>query len=179
MRDTPNALGGLDLIISTTGDWPSDCALNVAFREWSSFPPVLFGWSEAYGIAGHALLVNQNGGCLACGLTEHGTFEERVTDWQSSEKTLIRATGCGDFYQPYGVVDVAPTKAMISELALEYLSTRFNHSEWRTWVGDVARLVGLGGSVFGQWKEKLSAGDAGRKFFHQQWAQNPRCPLCN
>jgi len=178
LRERPSVFERLDLIISTTGDWASDCALNVAARQWPNFPPIIFGWTEAYGIAGHALVVNTHGGCLACGMTEHGTFEGRVVEWQAPDKTLLRATGCGDFYQPYGVTDVAPTKALIAELALDFLNGKTSHAEWRTWVGDLPRLSTLGGELREPWKTKLPPPERGRQFFGQSWERNPRCPLC-
>ncbi len=179
LRERPNVFERLDLIISTTGDWASDCALNVAARQWPNFPPIIFAWTEAYGIAGHAVMVNNHGGCLACGMTEHGSFEGRVVEWQAPDKTLLRATGCGDFYQPYGVTDVAPTKALIAELALDFLSGRTIHPEWRTWVGNLSRLSDLGGNLHGVWKDRLPTTDQGRRMFTHRWERNPRCPLCN
>lgn len=178
LRERPSVFERLDLIISTTGDWASECALNVAARQWPNFPPIIFGWTEAYGIAGHALVVNAHGGCLACGMTEHGTFEGRVVEWQAPDKTLLRATGCGDFYQPYGVTDVAPTKALIAELALDFLNGKTSHAEWRTWVGDLPRLSTLAGELREPWKTKLPPPERGRQFFSQSWERNPRCPLC-
>jgi molybdopterin/thiamine biosynthesis adenylyltransferase len=179
LNEQPKIFEKLDLIISTVGDWASECALNVASRQWPNFPPVIFAWTEAYGVAGHALLVNDRGGCLSCGMTEHGLFEGRVVDWQDPDKTLTRATGCGDFYQPYGSIDVAPIKTMIAEFALDCLSAKIANPEWRTWIGDVSRLKDLGGSLSAAWKEKSSLGDVGRRLFVQRWDQNSQCPLCN
>jgi molybdopterin/thiamine biosynthesis adenylyltransferase len=179
LRETPGIFETLDLIICTTGDWASECALNVASRQWPNFPPIIFGWPEAYGIAGHALMVNNHGGCLACGMTEHGSFEKRVVDWQSPDKALLRATGCGDFYQPYGATDVAPTKAMIAELALEFLNSKLKRPAWRTWVGDLSRLANLGGNLHDSWNNRFPSGEQGRKFFNHDWERNPQCPLCN
>ena len=107
--------------------------------------------------------VNAHGGCLACGMTEHGSFEGRVVEWQTPDKTLLRATGCGDFYQPYGVTDVAPTKALIAELALGFLNGKTSHPAWHTWVGDLSRLYFLAGSCANRGKLNCthpnSAGD--------------------
>lgn len=179
LRETPGVFDRLDLVISTTGDWASDCALNVAARQWRSFPPIIFGWTEAYGVAGHALLVNDHGGCLACGMTEHGCFERRVVDWPEPGQTLKHATGCSDFYQPYGVTDVAPTKALIAELALDVLTRKTKSTEWRTWVGDISRLSMLGGQLREPWKGQMPEGELERRFVFQPWERNPRCPLCN
>jgi len=179
LRETPQVFDRLDLVISTTGDWASDCALNVASRNWSSFPPIIFGWTEAYGIVGHALLINDKGGCLACGMTEHGSFKGRVTEWREPEKTLIQASGCSDFYQPYGVTDVISIKGLIAELALGVLTGRTASSEWHTWIGNLSRLSSLDGSLSEFWKNKLPAEDLGKRSFFQPWESNPKCQLCN
>ncbi|HAB19020.1 MAG TPA: ThiF family adenylyltransferase, partial [Verrucomicrobiota bacterium] len=55
--ERPDVLRRCDLIISTTGDWTSECMLNAACRTLTRFPALIFGWTEAYGIAGHALAV--------------------------------------------------------------------------------------------------------------------------
>jgi molybdopterin/thiamine biosynthesis adenylyltransferase len=179
LSEQPKIFEKLDLIISTTGDWASNCALNVASQQWPNFPPIIFGWTEAYGMAGHALLVNGKGGCFSCEMTEHGQFEARVVDWRDPEQTLTRATGCGDFFQAYGSIDVAPIKTMIAEYALDLLDGKIKAPEWRTWIGELSRLNQLGGNLRATWKEKSSLGDLGRKFFVQPWDQNSHCPLCN
>jgi molybdopterin/thiamine biosynthesis adenylyltransferase len=138
--ERPRVLSDCDLIISTTGDWTCDCLLNGANRTSTRFPPVIFGWTEPYGIAGHALGVLPQGGCLACGMSEFGVFNSRVSEWSEGNQPLVQAAGCSDLYQPYGVADVAPIKSVIAELALDILSGRVRESTLRTWMGDVERL---------------------------------------
>jgi len=178
LRENPTIFDDLDLLISTTGDWASDCTLNVAARNWPSFPPIIFGWTEAYGIAGHALLVNDHGGCLACGMTEHGSFQGQVIEWEDPDKTFVHVSGCGDFYQPYGVTDVTSTKAIISELALSVLNQKAKHSEWHTWIGNLSQLSSLHGTLREPWSSKMPPADLSRRFFCQPWQTNPQCPLC-
>ena len=178
LREKPKVFSQLDLVISTTGDWASDCELNVAARDWPSFPPIIFGWTEAYGVAGHALLVADRGGCLACGMSEHGIFQGQVAEWQEPEKTFQHATGCSDFYQPYGVTDVAYTKAMIAELALKVLNGTAKTAAWHSWVGDLSKLPSLNGTITKHWKEKALTADVAKKFFSQDWQPNAKCPFC-
>jgi molybdopterin/thiamine biosynthesis adenylyltransferase len=177
--ERPKTLQECDLVISTTGDWASDCILNSAQRTFARFPPLIFGWTEPFGIAGHALAVLREGGCLACGTSEFGVFESRVTDWPEGRQPLVQATGCSDFYQPYGVADVAPTKAVIAEMALDILYGRIRAGELRTWVGNTSRLESLGGRFNAKWSEELSVANSGRRTFIQPWPINPKCPLCN
>lgn len=177
--ERPKLLQECDLIISTTGDWTSDCVLNAASRSFARFPPVIFGWTEAYGIAGHALAVLHPGGCLACGMNQFGVFDSRVTEWAEGKQPLLQAAGCNDLYQPYGITDVAPTKAIIAELALDVLRDRCRESTLRTWVGDTTRLELNGGTLHGKWNEAVTPGKSDRRTIVQALPTNPKCPLCN
>ncbi len=178
LSERPQVLKNCDLIISTAGDWPCDCQLNCAHRSSGRFPPVVFGWTEAYGMAGQALAVLDSGGCLACGMNELGVFDHRVTDWPRASGTLRRAVGCSEVYQPYGVMDVAPTKAMIAELALDVLHGRVLRSEHRTWIGGLDRLTQLEGTVRPGWQSRGSSSELSKRFFRSAWLSNPHCPLC-
>jgi molybdopterin/thiamine biosynthesis adenylyltransferase len=174
----PRVLQENDLIISTTGDWTGECILNSALRTFARFPPVLFGWTEAYGFAGHALAALPHGGCLACGTSEFGVFETRVTDWPEGQQPLVQATGCSDLYQPYGITDVAPTKALITELAIDVLTGHTTKAELRTFIGDMRRLTELGGQFGPRWRDKMISGGLDRRVFVTAWPANPNCPLC-
>ena len=177
--ERPKVLQECDLIISTTGDWTSDCVVNAASRTFAHFPPVIFGWTEAYGIAGHALAVTGPGGCLACGMNQFGVFDLRVTEWAEGKQPLLQAAGCNDLYQPYGITDVAPTKTIIAELALDVLRDRARESTLRTWVGDTTRLASHDGALHGKWRDEVIPGKSDRRAFLQPWPGNPKCPLCN
>lgn len=177
--ERPKVLQECDLIISTTGDWSCDCVLNSANRTFARFSPIIFGWTEPYGIAGHALAVLRPGGCLACGMNEFGVFDSRITEWAEGQQPLLQAAGCNDLYQPYGVTDVAPTKAIIAELALDVLRGRAQESALWTWVGDTTRLNSHHGQLHGKWREQVVPGKSDRRTFLQPWPANPKCPLCN
>jgi hypothetical protein len=174
----PETLQKCDLIISTTGDWTCDCTLNSALRTFAQFPPVLFGWTEPYGIAGHALAVFEHGGCLTCGTNEFGVFDSRITEWYEGQSPLVQATGCSDIYQPYGVMDVAPIKAIIAEAALDVIRGQINSSELRTWIGDTKRLHELGGQFGTMWRDKITPGESDKRIFTKTWLVNKNCPLC-
>ncbi len=176
--ERPKVLQECDLIISTTGDWTSDCVLNSANRTFARFPSIIFGWTEAYGIAGHALAVLRPGGCLACGMNEFGVFDSRISEWAEGQQPLLQAAGCNDLYQPYGVTDVAPIKAIIAELALDVLRGRAQESALWTWVGDTTRLNSHHGQLHGKWREQVVPGKSDRRTFLQPWPANPQCPLC-
>ena len=108
-----------DVIVSVTGDWWSDSCLNTRIRS-GCYPPVVFGWTEPHGLAGHALLVGTRGGCLTCGRNEFGEVIHRVTEW--TESTLKPLPACGGFFEPHGAIETGPIKAMIASLALDALT---------------------------------------------------------
>ncbi len=179
LDESPEILRCCDLIISTTGDWTSECMLNAACRTLTRFPATIFGWTEAYGIAGHALATFGSGGCLACGTSEFGVFESRVSEWAEHHQTMLQSTGCGDLFQPYSATDIAPTKAIIAELALDVLRGTVRDSALRTWIGDTSRLTSLGGRLRECWAKRADVGELNKRMLASSWPRNPNCPLCN
>ena len=112
-------------------------------------------------------------------MNQFGVFDSRVTEWAEGKQPLLQAAGCNDLYQPYGIPDVAPTKAIIAELALDVLCDRMRESALRTWVGDTTRLELNGGTLHGKWSETVHPGKSDRRTFLKAWPVNPKCPLCN
>lgn len=179
LDESPEVLRRCDLIISTTGDWTSECMLNAACKTLTRFPAIIFGWTEAYGIAGHALATLESGGCLTCGTSEFGVFESRVSDWAEHHQTMLQSTGCGDLFQPYSATDIAPTRGIIVELALDVLRGTVRESALRTWIGDTSRLTSLGGQLRDCWAKRADVGELNKRMFASSWPRNPNCPLCN
>jgi hypothetical protein len=167
----------LDLIVSTTGDWAVESYLNATARTARIFPPVVFGWTEPYGYAGHALAVMSQGGCLACGCSDTGLFEARVTSWPPKHPLIVQAAGCGDLFQPYGTVDVTPIRALISELSLRVLRHEVKTSTLWTWVGDIGRLQSAGAALAESWQKALPVA-AGWCRCERDWTATAECPLC-
>jgi hypothetical protein len=168
-------LRSFDLIISATGEWSSDSNLNI-FAKSAAKPPVLFGWTEPHGLAGHALLVGTRGGCFACGRDNVGEVTFRVTDWP--EDALRRVPACGGFYQPYGAAEIGPIKNMIASLAISSLLGNASHSQLRTWIGDLAEIKRLGAAITEGWKDMVDQPLIGQ-MHSREWEPNPGCPQCN
>jgi len=164
-----------DLIISATGEWSSDSNLNI-FAKSAAKPPVLFGWTEPHGVAGHALLVATRGGCLACGRDNVGEVTFRVTDWP--EDTLRRVPACGGFYQPYGAAETGPIKSMIASLAIASLLGTVDRSQLRSWIGDLDEIKRLGGTIAEELRDRIDPKLIGQ-MHSREWEPNPRCPQCN
>lgn len=174
-RADAKLLRDYDVIISATGEWSSDSNLNI-FAKSAARPPVLFGWTEPHGLAGHALLVMTRGGCLACGRDNAGEVTFRVTDW--SEDALQRVPACGGFYQPYGAAETGPIKSMIASLAIAALLGSVDRSQLRSWIGEHDQIKRLGGTITEEWRDKVDETLIGQ-MHSREWAPNPGCPQCN
>jgi hypothetical protein len=175
IEDQPNVFADSDLIISLTGEWASDAALN-SLAKTRSRPPVIFGWTEPHGLAGHALLVKARGGCLACGRDEFGQVRHKVTEW--SENPLERAPACGGFYEPYGAAETAPIKSMVCSFAIHALLKDLRYSELRTWIGNVSLVEALGGAIADPWRGHVQDENVIGKIVRQKWPSHPKCEQC-
>ena len=136
-----------DIVISTLGDWDSEAALNYAFNSSAEFPAIVFGWTEPFGVAGHALLITGLGGCLSCGMSPKGDFKYAISKWPKKNHLRI-APACGETYQPYGVIDIAPIQAMIAKLAIDFVLGNSKTSIHRTWIGGFEDIKAAGGTVW-------------------------------
>ena len=168
------AIESCDLLVSAIGHWDAESALSHRSIYRSKFPPVLFGWTEPYGFAGHALLVTGVGGCFSCGMDDFGKFQYTITDWPM-DSVLKRAPACGDTFQPYGVLDVAQTQAMIARLCMEYVLGNVRQSQHWAWTGDIQDLQKSNGKL----REGLSAyyGDIGEgnRVIKRNWCVSSKC----
>lgn len=139
-------LSGQDLIISTTGSWDSEDALNYLFNNNASIPPILYGWFEPFGICGHSVLITKYGGCLSCGMDRYGNFLYPLTLWSQAEY-LKREPACSAMYNTYGLTDIQPVQAMLVNTALDYLQNKIRYSEHKYWIGDINSLPELKGTL--------------------------------
>ena len=82
-------LASCDLVVSAIGDWAAEAALNEWHRA-NRQGPVVYGWTEAYACAGHAVAILRPAGCLQCGFTNSGIPLFQVTEWPGSTSTRTR-----------------------------------------------------------------------------------------
>jgi hypothetical protein len=137
---------------------------------------VLFGWLEPHALAGHALLVAADGGCLACGRDEAGQVKNPVIEWKDEQ--LLKTPSCGGSFTPYGAIDAGPVKDMIGQLAVDVLSGGLKSSTLRTFIGDTGRISLLGGTIRGPWSSFLSDPLILNRVVSQPWLPDEHCPQC-
>lgn len=122
-----NVLEGADLIVATTGSLYADCFINEVARHFSQPVPVVFGWMEAWGVAGHALLLSGRGARLIDG------FHDGVPRRPSSQNDRLPPKECGNGTTPFGATELASVQAVIVELGLDRLLDPTTPDVWRTW----------------------------------------------
>ena len=171
----PELFAGYDVIVSTIGDWQPEALLNYTQRTTPSFPTVVYGWTEAFACAGHALVVKELGGCLACGMNTLGGFQNAATSWPHGP-TMKKIPACGGFYQPYGITDLMPIVSMVSGLVIKEMLGEIDRSKHSLWIGPLEHLKNYGGSLTTLWAEAYEDGIA--KNISENWPINSGCSLC-
>lgn len=145
LASTPNLMADADLVISATGDWAGDVFLNDTIREREPALPILYTWTEAFGLATHAVLLSGQKGQLIDGFDVNGAFKG-----QASHATRKSPPECGNATSPFGAVEVSQSQSLAARLALEFLGGRHQGADvWRTWTSEQSTLI----DAEGRWSE--------------------------
>lgn len=172
----PSLFEDASLIISMTGDWGAEDALNTWHVGRDKTPPVIYGWTEPHACAGHAAAIPGGGGCLACGFTETGQPSFRVTSWE--KVTTEQEPACGAMYQPYGPVELDYSVNLVTELAVDVLLGTESAPVHRMWACRLPVLKANNGSWTEEW---LALGDSRKEggcVCVRFWPQNEKCLSC-
>jgi len=172
----PGVFEGASLVISMTGDWGAEDALNTWHLGRKKTPSVLYGWTEPHACAGHAVAISANGGCLACGFSDVGKPLLPVTNWPAA--TLEQEPACGTMYQPYGPVELGYSVNLVSELALDLLLGNEAASVHRMWACRLPVLKANNGSWTEEWLALPDSRNEGGCVGVRVWPANPECPSC-
>lgn len=158
----PALLERADLIISATGSWAGDSTLNRWHLREGRERPVLYGWTEAHAVAGHAVAIGPEGGCLQCHIGRTGSPEFEAVAWPNGGDASHEEPACGAHFQPYGPIELGYVTAMIGEAALDCLLTPPRRSFARVFVTTDRRLAQLGGQRTEQWLAEQGTSDEAR-----------------
>lgn len=165
---------GVDLIVSTAATWSCEEPLNLVARR-SAFPPMLFGWLEPFALAGHALTVARDGGCLQCGMNQFGKFDRAVVAFVTDQ--LKKEPGGCTFFQEYGPVQMMHVVALIAEAAVAALGSPPRHSSLSTYVAGEVAIQNHGGTLSKAWQDRVPR-SAVQWTIEELWTQNPACRVC-
>lgn len=164
----------INLIIVAVADLRCELPLNELARA-TSLPPIIYGWVEAYAIAGHCLLSTPGSGCRACGIDHTGQWTHAVGHFGGV--TLTKEPGGCSYYQEYGPTALLPVAAMISNRSLKALNERPSISTLSTWISDESHLARVGASIADEWQE-VKRGDIYSRIHTREWPCKTGCRKC-
>lgn len=151
-NDELQRLSVMDLIVTAGLDLEGEASFDT-WRHALDFPPAYIStWSEAYGVAGHAVLLFGKDTLMSGFESERPIF--RLTDWPTDAMHLIVEAGCGNSFQPHGATDLSPTISMCSRLVLDALLDQMPKSCRRVWFGDRDAVKNLGGNPLPSFTEE-------------------------
>ncbi|HTG03128.1 MAG TPA: ThiF family adenylyltransferase [Bradyrhizobium sp.] len=142
-------LAKVDLIVSALGDWPSESMLDEWHVANGKRFPIVYGWTEPYAAAGHAVIVSPSAGRLRDGLNSAGQPHLVATQW--AEDTRRYEPACGAAFEPYGPVELGFITSLVSHAALDCLLGSIGTATHRIWLARRNVLEGAGG----QWSQAI------------------------
>lgn len=160
--DEVEAIQKADIIIAVTGEVASNLRLD-ALVTIGEMPTTVFGFTEAFASAGHAVLQLAGSGRLRTLTTEFGILREPVADLSTSQD-LPQEPSCGAFYQPYSSLAALATVSLIGELAIDGLLGKVATSTHRVWVGSVDTFSNNGLSMSEVWRRRVNKVGDNRRF---------------
>lgn len=168
---------GASLIVSAMGDWRSEGPLNFQWLSSNERPPIVYGWTEPFAAAGHAVIIGSGSGCFACGLDPHGVPQLKVTNWPSD--TLRQEPACASMFQPYGPIELGHVNALVARAALDALSGTVDlNARHRIWCAPKAHVDANGGDWTAEWTMLAANQTAGGFLLHRDWRASQECPAC-
>lgn len=134
-----------DLILAMTGESGPVWMLDTWRRQSPNrSTPMLVGWAEAYGLAGHAALLMDNKS-----MQEIETNAERkhnLIQWpEGSVNHLLREPGCSTTYQPMGRSKLLYATALNVEAALKLLDGHLESSQVSSYIEPLSMVKERGG----------------------------------
>lgn len=171
----PDILNAADLIVSAVGHWSSEGLLN-KWQRRGDRPPVVYGWTEEFASAGHAVAIFEAGACFQCQLTEHGESKLRVTSWPGT--MLRQEPACGIMFQPYGPVELNNSASLVAELAVDVLVGTTTSQTEKIWASRESIVTSNGGAWSQEWLEFVAANTRGAFTVERDWVQDSECPVC-
>ena len=172
-------LEGADLVVSATGNWAAENALNRWHLQSGRRVPVVYGWTEAHACGGHAVAIGSEGGCFQCHIGPTGVPSFKVVAWPDGGDESREEPACGAHYSPYGPVELSYVTAMVGDVALECLLAPPARSFNRVFVASRARIEDLGGHWSEQWiaEHDPERGGLGVRTVDRPWPRRP-CRAC-
>ena len=174
--DRPELLGNCNLLVSTIGGWNEERELNDWHLAGHYLGTILYGWSEAHGVGGQAVLIGPDSGCLACGMDDYG--DPRLSVASFKQQTLRRETACGNFFQPYGAAEIDAVAILVADLAIDLLLGRAASGTHRLKAVSAQRLADVDGSLTPAFVELSGGRTRGGNQEETAWHPRQQCSAC-
>lgn len=154
-REELDVLARADLIVACGIDFDGEATLDQWRRSLPQPQAFLSTWVEAYATAGHAVLLYGDQSILS-GFDEQERPIYRLTDWPDDAGALIAEAGCGNSFQPHGVVELHPTIGLAAGLALDAMLGKVVVSCRRIWMGNPLMVELNGGTLRSGFTESMT-----------------------
>ena len=164
-----------DLIVAAAGNWGAESALNRWHVEQGRPSPILYGWTEAHAVAGHAVAIVGEGGCFQCNIGRTGSPSFKVVDWPDGGDGNQEEPACGAHYHPYGPVELNYVTAMISDVALDCLLSPPTRSFSRVFATSQRRIDQFGACWSNEWLAEHGNDVRGMRTVDRSWL----CTTCS
>lgn len=131
-----------DVIIVAIGNPNIERKLNEVILTTDT--PAIFTWVEAYGLGGHALVVNNGGaGCYEC-LYNEPIYNSASFAEKSVKPYTRNLIGCSGTFTPYGGIDSMESAMIAARLVLRLLNGEVNGNPLVSWKGNSKDFIGNG-----------------------------------
>ncbi|MCK1759087.1 ThiF family adenylyltransferase [Bradyrhizobium sp. 137] len=144
-------LAGVDLIVSAMGDWPAESLVDEWHAAQGRRVPIVYGWTEPYAAAGHAIAISAPGDSLRAGLDAYGSPHLVAVRWAQDPRRYEPA--CGAAFDPYGPVELGFVTSMVAQAALDGLLGQVRSGTHRIWLARRAAVEAADGT----WSDELRA----------------------
>lgn len=167
-----NPFEQFDVVLSATGSWNSEVALNDLYRSVGAASPLVISWLERNCAAAQALLLNSTGACLRCGFDGTGTLEVPLLGWDAAQVP----DGCAGPVSPYGAIELAQAQAAVAQLVVDVLRESATAPLRRLWYARTEAVQAMGGRWHTKWSRAFGDPGSGGKLVTTAWPARPECP---
>lgn len=109
-----------DLILAMTGESGPIWTLDSWRNQSTEAPPMIVGWAESFGVAGHAALLMD--GKTMVNIEQDGLRLHNMAQWQPGTVDHLRAIpGCSGTFQPMGRIKLMHIASMVAEMTLSVI----------------------------------------------------------
>lgn len=146
LSTSDKALQTADLVVVTTADWHSELWLWRRKLEGPSWP-LLQGWSEPHGVAGHVLVAPAESTDDGTQLFDaSGVFLHPSTNGWPNDGFVDRPQ-CGGRFIPGGPIGLAAISTLASRVVVETLHGRIPAPQWHRYTANEDAVRRAGGTL--------------------------------